>query len=832
MFGFTAIASAVSIFDVEYPVAELGGCEDQAACKAYCDDPANAEACLAFARKFELVDEQILEQAEHVREAARSGPGGCDSEASCRAYCEDFDHADECNDFAADQGLISREEAERNKKLSRPGPGGCRGDECRVYCEDAAHQDECFEFAVENGFINEAEAERIRNLKSRFKELESESPGGCRGEQECRAYCEDPDHIDECLEFGRKHGFVSEEQASQIKKIGAGGGPGGCRGAQQCKAYCDEPGHEEECLDFGEKHGLIPKEDAERFRKVIAKPGPGGCRGRQCEQVCNQPGNEEVCLEFAEQEGLIPKEEVQRARKFLAASRDGGPGGCRGRQCEQFCQDPAHGEECFDFAKKEGLISPEEEKQFEAGIKLQQVVQQSGGPGGCRSDEECRTYCADAARAEECVAFGAAHAGIPEEQVRAMLKQFTDQRIGARKGFGPPQDFDRFQEGALKRFEEFRQLEQQFRGGEGGFNFPGAPGEFPGAPGEFPGQGFGPPPGAGFPGGGAGGGAFAGPGGCAGPQECIKYCTEHREECFSSGPPGQGGPQTSEGGFPGRRGSPSFGPPRLRGGLIQKISEEDLPPDFQQLPAEERRRFIQERFSRPQGEEGEFHPPGEEDFGREGEQQGGGFPSDGPPQQFPGRPGTFPGRPPQGFPGGPGEFPGAPGLFPARPPEGFPGTSGEFHLPPEGQNIGVPLPNVGPVPGTPGILSPLEHQIQQEFQQQTEQQVQQQIQQQTQQQIQQQFQQIAPTFSPPPEGSFTPPPTFSPPPDSFTHPPDGSFTSPPPTFSPPPTGSFSSPPPTFSPPPESFSQPPPPPPQGLLTPHNLLGLLLGIFLGR
>ena len=43
-----------------------------------------------------------------------------------------------------------------------PGPGGCRGDEaCRSYCEDAAHFRECLEFSLEAGFISLEEFEHI-----------------------------------------------------------------------------------------------------------------------------------------------------------------------------------------------------------------------------------------------------------------------------------------------------------------------------------------------------------------------------------------------------------------------------------------------------------------------------------------------------------------------------------------------------------------------------------------------------------------------------------------------------------------------------------------------
>ena len=45
---------ASSPFDIEFPITELGGCADKNACKAYCDDPANLNACTAFAEEHGL----------------------------------------------------------------------------------------------------------------------------------------------------------------------------------------------------------------------------------------------------------------------------------------------------------------------------------------------------------------------------------------------------------------------------------------------------------------------------------------------------------------------------------------------------------------------------------------------------------------------------------------------------------------------------------------------------------------------------------------------------------------------------------------------------------
>lgn len=537
----------------DFPIAELGACGGVDACRAYCDDLANKDACLAFGAEHGLI---TREEAELAEELPSTGPGDCASADACQRYCDDPAHQAECADFAVAHGIISADEAEKVRILATTGgPDGCSSPEaCEAFCRDPAHQEACLQFAQDHGLISK---EEVREFEEQAEVLEKvkTGPGGCASEAACRSYCEDPAHLDECLAFAEEQGFVSPDEAHRIRKAGFTTGPGGCRGEEACRAYCEQPGNQLACIDWAVENGFMTAAEAAIARKMAGKTGPGGCQGQACREYCEDPAHAESCLEFAATEGLIPPEEIARARKFIKITAEGGPGGCQGIQCKTYCQDPAHQDDCFAFAEQHDLIPPEAKKDYEVGKKIRQKVAESGGPGGCRTDDECRAYCTDPGRVEECVAFGAAHGGLPEAEVRRMLKEFAEGRFEAHGDFGPPEEFRRFEEGARRRFEEFRQLEVGFRGGPP-TGFPGAPGAFPGAPGAFPG---GPP----------GGPGFVGPGGCTAPAECIKYCTEHREECFSFGPPGAPGVRPPEGGLP-----PGFGVPELRGDLLQRAPGE------------------------------------------------------------------------------------------------------------------------------------------------------------------------------------------------------------------------------------------------------------------
>ena len=91
--GTAWYVSAASIFDIEFPISELGNCGDKTECKSYCNDLSHKNECLAFAKKYGLVDEKTAARAEKLPE---TGPGGCKGESECRNYCDSADNADEC----------------------------------------------------------------------------------------------------------------------------------------------------------------------------------------------------------------------------------------------------------------------------------------------------------------------------------------------------------------------------------------------------------------------------------------------------------------------------------------------------------------------------------------------------------------------------------------------------------------------------------------------------------------------------------------------------------------------------------------------------------------
>jgi len=503
---FIGSVNAQNPFNIEFPIPELGNCSSIEDCRAYCDEPTNGQAC------FEWAQDQGIDVGSRVEVPNEGGPGGCRGHEECEAYCSQPTNEVECIEFAVESGHITPEEAQR---ALRGGPGGCRGEEeCDAFCSQPANDAVCIEFAVENGRITSEEAQRA--LRG--------GPGGCRGHEECEAYCMLPEHSVECLQSAVEDGFMTQTEANQIltfinagpgfsgpqgfTPIGPGpigpgpghggpdgidvekalriieelgGGPGGCQNFQECDVFCSQLVNDDECFDFALKHELMDPDQIEKFKKLENIVGPGGCRGRECEAYCEAPGREQECLDFAHDQGFISDAEFEEISRFVNIV---GPGGCRGRECEQYCEDPTRRDECFAFAKANNLIPPEELERIEKFRRIEEKVEAEGGPGGCRGEVECHTYCSDPTHLDECVAFAVNEGLLDPEEAQRALRQFIEIDQFGPGGFGPqgfgpggsefgegdfppgfeniPPEFrDRFESEFEARFQQF----EQFRGG-------------------------------------------------------------------------------------------------------------------------------------------------------------------------------------------------------------------------------------------------------------------------------------------------------------------------------------------------------------------------------
>ena len=325
---------------VEFPVAELGNCASEEECRKYCDNPSNRAPCIAFADKYK-VDERASQLADVEYPVAELG--NCGSLSECTVYCTKPENYEACINFAEENELIDSATAEEDKKMARlvtegKTPGGCKNEEeCKAYCKDDSRFNECVQFLEENDIVSEDDLEMIK----KFGTLNFEGPGGCTDETSCKDYCKVESHFNECVQFLEKNGFIPPEELEMIKKMGSFRGPGGCL-MDECETYCDNPDNFNVCIDFAKERGFISDEEYEMVKKTGGK-GPGGCKREECRTYCDNPDNMPVCIEFACENGIMSSDECSEVKELLARGvkiGGPGPGNCKGKaECESYCKD-------------------------------------------------------------------------------------------------------------------------------------------------------------------------------------------------------------------------------------------------------------------------------------------------------------------------------------------------------------------------------------------------------------------------------------------------------------------------------------------------------------
>ncbi|MBI2278603.1 MAG: hypothetical protein HYU81_00905 [Candidatus Brennerbacteria bacterium] len=437
-----ALAQEGNVAKIEFPVAELGNCGSEQACKTYCDDPAHIKACVNFAEQNGLMSRAEAATARKFAEGAFKGPGGCTSRESCESYCDDVSRINECVAFAESQGFLPPEELAEVKQVQSaiargvvpPACGNKRA--CESYCRAPAHMQECIAFGEAAGFIKGQELEDAKKVLGAIEK--GVTPPPCGGKKECDTYCGEEANFPQCIAFAEAAGFMSKEEVAIAKKTG-GKGPGGCRG-EECKTYCDNPANQGICFAFAKEHGLLKQEDLQRMEEGKAKFAEGLRQAPpEVAECLKSTVGEEVLNKLATEGGMPPRDLGEKMRACFEnfrprpseEFREGGP------SQGNFQGPPSFGE---GFGESQGAFS---------------------GPGGCTSPEECRSYCES--NPEACANFGG-----------GMIREG---REIPRPGEVPHFE-DGFQRGQFPACSSPEECKQQFEG-RGGFPGGTSEGAFP-----------------------------------------------------------------------------------------------------------------------------------------------------------------------------------------------------------------------------------------------------------------------------------------------------------------------------------------------------------------
>ncbi len=283
-----SLTRAASVFDITFPIPELGNCADRAACKAYCNDVANQSACQSFAEAHGLTvraqsnpdtgsqgDTGTNDKLLAIQKDG--GPGNCavgasNPEKTCRAYCNATAHIQECVSYGKSHGFLRGDQLAQAEKVAAalksgvPLPQGCTDQQsCEETCQNPTSLDQaksCFAFAKAAGLLppgfDESKAEKV------FSAIHDGSApfSSMKDFQQCE-HASDPSVIKKCTDFAVKSGMMTQEQADVVQQTG-GKGPGGCQGKDECEQYCAD--HQDECFQFSQEHNLIRPEQRQHMQ--------------------------------------------------------------------------------------------------------------------------------------------------------------------------------------------------------------------------------------------------------------------------------------------------------------------------------------------------------------------------------------------------------------------------------------------------------------------------------------------------------------------------------------------------------------------------------------
>lgn len=292
--------------------------------------------------------------------------------------------------------------------------GGCLSrEECKAYCDESDHVDACLAFAEARGLMSAAELAAAK----KFVGVGLAGPGGCQGKDACAEYCDAAKNIEACVAFAEQNDLMSDEKLQESKKVVTAikndVKPPRCSGQEDCDHYCASEAGMEECITFGTDVGILPIQEQENARKVLTAIKNGAvppCRGKECEATCNSVGSE-ACRAFADAAGIYSRGKMIMIQRILTSlAEEIHPSGCSTEQeCQDYCAQDANLEECLKFAETVGGLTS-----AEATAARENKDVPPEGPGGCQSKEECDAFCGEPKNSGTCFDFAKDHGMISE----------------------------------------------------------------------------------------------------------------------------------------------------------------------------------------------------------------------------------------------------------------------------------------------------------------------------------------------------------------------------------------------------------------------------------
>ncbi|KKR34016.1 MAG: hypothetical protein UT63_C0008G0015 [Candidatus Gottesmanbacteria bacterium GW2011_GWC2_39_8] len=425
-----------------FPIPELGNCRDQKECSFYCQIPSNTPACWSYGK---YVMPKVLGEQTTAITFPIAELDNCKSFGECYTYCNDTANTAKCTDFAQKHGLTPEqskteipERVDKDKLITDAKTElGCDSEKsCRDLCSQSENFSKCSSFAEKHNLKTPPPRGKVAEMVNEAKEAL-----GCDSESSCKAICEKEENREKCMAIGKKHGLERKESnGAPSEKFKQMMDDLGCSSEESCKKLCDNPNNRNQCINAVKKYGMKGPKNGNEIPKT-----PGSCGDEEsCKSYCSEEKNFEECAKF---KGQFPNDENRGPNPSPSANSKlpiSGPGGCDSEiSCKNYCSE--HPDQCKGFAKN--TDNPGLENAFNAndqslpyskmGIKEKEKKDNNKpylGPGGCRTDEECRNYCKE--HANECPGFPKTNSRekiTPDKQIDSGEKIFPETRIEDRK---------------------------------------------------------------------------------------------------------------------------------------------------------------------------------------------------------------------------------------------------------------------------------------------------------------------------------------------------------------------------------------------------------------
>jgi len=401
---------------IDYPIPELGNCGSKTVCKAYCDTSANRSACVDFARAHGIDISVAASGGQAPSERPGGGDltglefpiaalGNCGSVQACKTYCDQRANRQACFDFAYDNGLVGGQSgAEKLSGLKFPIAelGNCGSmAECDAYCSQPDHHEQCDAYAKAHGFESSGGGK-------------IDGPGGCITSEECTAYCNNPAHREECDASWQKHCGQNPDKPECEKP--PGGGTGGCTSDEECRNFCKNNPDDESCRRGREEWCQKNPDDCQERIGPKGCIGEDECR-LYCQQNPNDPdcqrGHDEWCQKNPEECQRSQEDSNQCGGQDCGQFCVENPNDpyCLGKDGDYCQQNPDKCHDPFDDGPVEGPVEgPGEGSSPCGGMDCGQFCAQNPDDEYCvgKDAEFCKNY------PEECGPPEGKYEGLPE----------------------------------------------------------------------------------------------------------------------------------------------------------------------------------------------------------------------------------------------------------------------------------------------------------------------------------------------------------------------------------------------------------------------------------